>query len=281
MVIVRGTLLQVYDSDADRISTFDAATLRLISTVPLTDNAGARMSGLAAITADSTFILREGTSLNASTDAARGSVRDTIRMAEYSKAGQFIRWLNAHETAEFFTEPGRYGSRQWAPRRLARAISSGTVEYDPYATQLEFRDFDGRLKSIVRWRSKARALRGDAIRAAISASDAPAEQKRQILDIMTASPHRFADVLAAHDRLVLARNGQLWLRHTVPPWDADPGASIGWDVLTPEGVFSGVMNLPHGFVPAEILHGRVLGVFTDASGVEEVHEYALVLATSG
>jgi len=74
---------------------------------------------------------------------------------------------------------------------------------------------------------------------------------------------------ATHILLDPARN--VWVRRFQLPWEARER----WGVFAADGLFLGHLQMPAGLAVQEVAEDRVLGVHTDALGVERVHLYGL------
>lgn len=76
----------------------------------------------------------------------------------------------------------------------------------------------------------------------------------------------------AFDRLVVSRNGEIWVRRFL----IDPGAGAAtWDVLHRDGSWLGSIAIPAGLDISAIGDDRLAGIFRDEEGVEYVHIYRL------
>lgn len=80
------------------------------------------------------------------------------------------------------------------------------------------------------------------------------------------------DEKPAFDRLIVSRNGEIWVRRFV----IDPGdGAATWDVLDRDGSWLGSIAIPAGLDISAIRDDRLAGIFRDEEGVEYVHVYAL------
>jgi hypothetical protein len=65
--------------------------------------------------------------------------------------------------------------------------------------------------------------------------------------------------------------GLIWVAHYGMPWEQ----FIDWDVLEPDGTHLASVRIPSRLRPTEIGRDYLLGVTTDALGVERVGRYHL------
>jgi len=104
-------------------------------------------------------------------------------------------------------------------------------------------------------------------------SRAPPEQrayaKRSILD-----SEWLPDVAPAYEGFRIDRLGYVWVLPYVIR-DPDSGAPVEWSVFDPGGELVATVLAPGHFRPMEIGLDHMLGVSTDAVGVERVHPYRL------
>jgi hypothetical protein len=95
----------------------------------------------------------------------------------------------------------------------------------------------------------------------------------------------FAEQLPAFSRILIDREGNLWVRQ-YEIWEDAPGRSGPvsvptyhhpslWDVFTSRGVWLGHLELPADFAPLEIGKDYVAGVWRDTEDVEYVQIYRL------
>jgi len=77
--------------------------------------------------------------------------------------------------------------------------------------------------------------------------------------------------MPAHADLRVDGRDRLWAQVYHPPWDE----ANEWWVFDPDGRWQGTASLPHGLAPFEVGDDYVLGLRTDALGVEYVELYHL------
>lgn len=106
--------------------------------------------------------------------------------------------------------------------------------------------------------------------------------RRFVEDFVTAGPMREA-YLSARDHpsvpgrlpgygsVLLADHGAVWAGLYSP----DPFAETTWHVFRSDGVWSGEIRMPRGFVPHSVRGSRIAGVWFDELGVEQVRVYRL------
>lgn len=105
---------------------------------------------------------------------------------------------------------------------------------------------------------------------------APPEQrpslKRNLLD--SEYSEWIPDVAPAYAGFQVDRLGFVWVSPYVV---GDPGIDVWveWSVFDPSGEFVATVRVPGHFQPTEIAEDYLLGVSTDAMGVERVHRYTL------
>lgn len=90
---------------------------------------------------------------------------------------------------------------------------------------------------------------------------------RQLADVSL--PDRYP----VADQVVVEADGTIWLRIWRAPWASDEPAR--WRIFDPAGAFLGILTVPSGFDLREIEGDRLVGIHTDALGVEQVRVYAL------
>lgn len=80
------------------------------------------------------------------------------------------------------------------------------------------------------------------------------------------------EFLPAHGALLVDDGAHLWVREYDASGRRDPAR---WYVFDPEGRFLGVVVMPTGFRPNQIVGGRVVGLWSDEDGVEFVQIYRI------
>ena len=126
----------------------------------------------------------------------------------------------------------------------------------------------GELKRILRWRATPDPITPEERRRWDEAQEVGRESGRrvQLSDFPWLPEHKaFFDKLKADDE------GNLWAR-ALPPPDPSPER---WTVLSSEGRWLGVVQMPGGFTLSQVARGRVYGVHRDEMGVATARVYPL------
>lgn len=82
----------------------------------------------------------------------------------------------------------------------------------------------------------------------------------------------FPEALPAFDALLAGPEGEIWLRDPMVPGESEPPR---WSVIDAAGTVKAWATLPAAFRPMEIHDGHLLGVWTDALGVQTVRRFRL------
>jgi hypothetical protein len=96
---------------------------------------------------------------------------------------------------------------------------------------------------------------------------APATAWQEWLDRMPVPDER-----PAFDRLIVSKDGHVWLRRFVINEDDRPAT---WDVVTPDGVYLGAVTTPARLELAAVGDGILAGIFRGEDDVEYVHLHAI------
>jgi len=263
----RGDSLVVYDLGLRRFSVFGD------------DGAYARSFLLSSDESQLAFpegVFEDGSVLAAVDEGDQGNygelgvLRGVMRFGRYGREGALEESLVSLPGSELFkgTHPDGSGfttSRRHAVRPFS-AVGPNTWYYGSGDTfEFQERGRDGTLRQIVRLPKERRSM-PQAVRSAWE------ENLREMSPsgraIWGAVP--LPDSLPTHQRLVLDREGCLWVQsYTV--LDEEPH----WSVLEPSGRWLGDLALPEGLNVTEIGADYVMGIWADTLGVEQVRMYGL------
>jgi sugar lactone lactonase YvrE len=151
----------------------------------------------------------------------------------------------------------------------------------------------GDLTGVVRLERSPRLISADEVTDfRTRAANAPGEDGlpaseglRQIRERLAAT-QEFAEQFPAFSRLLVDREGNLWVLEYGTWEDAPdrwglariwtPPGESRWDVFQPDGLWLGTITMPPRFVPLEIGGDYVLGLARDADDIEQVRLHRLV-----
>ena len=159
-------------------------------------------------------------------------------------------------------------------------ILYGTGRYE----QLEIWNTAGRLQRIVRWQSRERVVspndpdvwrrqRRNEIEARFEIT--PAMQPA--IDAQIGDHLPVADLYPGHDRVVVTKEGDIWIQEYRRPLDDGPDR---WWVFDTEGRFICSASLPTDFLMMAVANDRVVGVARDSLDVEYVVGYDVEYPTA-
>jgi hypothetical protein len=84
----------------------------------------------------------------------------------------------------------------------------------------------------------------------------------------------FPQELPPYDQLLVDATGATWLREDVGPIRRNIGPQH-WTIFDRKGRWLGEMTTPAELVVHQVTRDRVVGIWTDADGVQQVHVHAL------
>lgn len=210
-------------------------------------------------------------------DQETGFARDTDRVALVDSSLRMAVDLGMHPSTDLVSRPAgeTYGFLLPAPyarELLVDANDSTIVLSSTGAFDVQLYSAAGRLRRRIRFpalqRPVTRAMREEyRTRLMRTATD---ERTRRTWELRS-SDDVFGEFLPAIDQLRLDRLGLLWVRRTTTAVDAH----AEWLVFTQGGALVARVQAPAMLALHDILRSAVLGVWTDAWGREQVHEYAL------
>lgn len=262
--------LMVADYGTSRI-TLLGTDGRLIEAIGVRGLLGGALVGRLA---DGSFVfIAGGTS---SRDAQPGLRRDPMRLVRVSRSGAVLDTLGSSPGSDVFVE--RDGERVMmsvAPfgHYTSVAMANGVV-YVADNAEYRVRVFaEGRFLERIVERAhepvtlaQAEVEREKARR--LGATTSP--QFREMVERMY-QPERLPEMLPVHGRIAVDADGRLWVR----AYGDAPEGDVAWDVFDADGRLRCALSLPAAFAVREIGHDFLLGVLTDADGVEQVRLYGL------
>ncbi|MDZ4674994.1 MAG: hypothetical protein SGI84_11105 [Gemmatimonadota bacterium] len=151
----------------------------------------------------------------------------------------------------------------------------------------------GELRRIVRLERALRPVSaGDVAEYRTRSANAPGEDGKPAPEGLRALRERmaaaqvFAEQFPAFSKMLLDRQGNLWVLEYEPWEDAPdrwglvriwtPSGDTRWDVFQPDGRWLGSVTMPPLFVPLEIGADYVLGLVRDQDDIEQVRKHPLL-----
>ncbi len=126
----------------------------------------------------------------------------------------------------------------------------------------------------MRWQSRERAVApGDADewrrkrRAEIEARFEITPENRPVIEAQIGEHLPVAEVYPGHDRVVVSRDGSIWVQRYRRPFDEGPDR---WWVFGTDGRFVCSASLPEDLLVLAVGHDRVLGLTLDSLDVEYI-----------
>jgi hypothetical protein len=267
--------LLAYDSSLRRFQVFDSAG-RYIRAFALDDSERTISAPEVLTTSGTGQLVVRDLRLNAPEANMPGLVRLRYDIRLFDRTGMMLDSIASPSAWQAFNPEPVNGIRV---RTLAVPFGFNTL-LDATAQQLLLANtetneitavsFDGRIQRILR------PPMNDAL--AVSASDRQAYLDRALANVPPPAKEMFADIYGQIP--IPATKPQIrWLKATQagglwivgwPPADDAPAKAL---IFNSDWMISGKLHLPHGLEPFIVSSDRVIGVFTNGWGVEEVHEY--------
>lgn len=272
----------LWDAELDRATLFDGAG-KLVRTfrIEARDTSGVSRFGFAPAGRFGDGSLLVAGRLGATTGEQSGLRRDTIPLRRASAEGAVGELIaSIPGTEQLIISTKRYLSmadRPFGRRSVTAADGDRVIVGSGDRDEVEVYDTGGTLLAV--WRI-------DRARRAISAIDVAMLGQRQAAQLRQLPPD-FADAmrrtllqvgvpgtLPPYDQLVVDATGATWLRDDVGPVRRDTVAHR-WTVLDRDGRWLGSVGTPRRLVVHQITRDRVIGVWSDEDGVEQVRMYRL------
>jgi hypothetical protein len=160
------------------------------------------------------------------------------------------------------------------------AVADSLIWY-AHTSRFEFRVVgrDGSVRRIVRVSRTPRPVtQEDIAQAQATVEESLARQGATATTARRIMETEFADTHPVHGPMLVDDLGHLWVagsRSSLLDSDRPDERQERWDVFDPDGRFLGGITMPDGFRVTQIGEAFVLGVHTDALGVERVRLYSL------
>jgi hypothetical protein len=274
--LLPGDSLLVNDGRTRRVSIFDPEGTFVRSYTPERMEGAPTASPVALF--DGGVVTSGGVSFSGGSGAARELVWDRAPHFVSDTEGRVLETLPDVLSQEFvvFRDGGSVGITEPPISRTGFITARGDriVIGDGRALDLAVLDAAGRPTRRVRMDLPTVAVDGGDRDRALEARlgpDADDEARRALLDLWTDIP--LPDFRPVADGVRLESDGTLWVRRWAVPWEEAGGER--WWVFDPEGRYRGMISMPNAFSLAGIHGDRLVGVHTDALGVEQVRVYAL------
>jgi hypothetical protein len=199
-----------------------------------------------------------------------GPYRFDVKVGVVDRQGRLERVLGTFPGPERYRYESNDGPRPLGKKTIVRM--GANVVYVGTADSFQIRAYlpGGRQQTIGR-PVPPRRLSGDLLdqwRSSVIQDASPERRPaaRRALDEL-----ELPESLPAYSDFQLDELGLIWVAHYGMPWEQ----VVDWDVLEPDGTHLASVRIPSRFRPTEIGGDYVLGVTTDAWGVERVSRYDL------
>lgn len=266
--------LGVYDSRQRRLSVFGPEG-RLVREVALGARAqpGSSMALHPLSTGDFALFVRGGLR------AEPGVFRPEAESFRISPAGEVLATYGSFPGSELAVIPGAAGAVLFGALTVAATVGEHLVVGLGERPELRAYAPSGSLSRILRWPDADRTVPAERAERFLEAGleEMPEAQRPQMRAMFERLPK--ADRLPPYEDLIGSDAGDLWVGGYVGPERAMPDFRDPvrpWLVFDPAGALQASLQSPEGFRPLAVHGDELVGVFTDALGVESVRAYAIL-----
>ena len=261
-----GDSIAAIDNLNDRVSLFTSAGA-FVRSFPIPRLPGASAPNVVGWLDDGTLLIQTN-SRPASRDTRDQS---TVYLYAVDRDGEIIETLGEFPDSRL----GRNGLALGFGSR-ARVAVGGTLAWYGHSSDFELvgHDRTGSVRRIVRMNRTPKAVTQEEV------AESQAEVEKSLEGMSGPAVERFLETEFAsthpvHGMLMSDETGSLWVQRYRNRFALDPGPGE-WDIFDAEGRLTGYLTIPNEFRITEIGGQFVLGVHSDALGVETVRMYRLL-----